>query len=183
MVDGAEAVLEGQDLTLQDLATSALRQGFTVVAISRSDGANAVLKSLGNACATAGLGVPMTFPPQPLRGCQVSCFLTPGPESNFTYPAELKAELAAASNALVPQNAPGDPEAAQAELAARAGLKLPTYVLFERTGRIALIRLLKVLDVLGLLDDFDQLGRKEDLAALTLDDITRPERKHGRQKL
>ena len=70
----------------------------------------------------------------------------------------------------------------QGELAARAGLKLPTYVLFERTGRIALIRLLKVLDVLGLLDDFDQLGRKEDLASLTLDDISRPERKHGRQK-
>ena len=61
VVDGAEAVLEGQDLALEDLATSALRQGFTVVAISRSDGANAVLKSLGNACATAGLGMPMTF--------------------------------------------------------------------------------------------------------------------------
>jgi len=71
----------------------------------------------------------------------------------------------------------------QAELAARAGLKLPTYVLFERTGRIALIRLLKVLDVLDLLDDFDQLGRKEDLTSLTLADITRPERKHGRRKI
>jgi transcriptional regulator with XRE-family HTH domain len=70
----------------------------------------------------------------------------------------------------------------QAELAARAGVKLPTYVLFERTGRIALIRLLKVLDALGLLDEFDQLGRKEDLATLTLDDITSPERKHGRRQ-
>jgi transcriptional regulator with XRE-family HTH domain len=67
----------------------------------------------------------------------------------------------------------------QAELAARAGLKLPTYVLFERTGRIALLRLLKVLDVLGLLDEFDQFARKENLAGLTLNDITRPERKRG----
>ena len=39
-----------------------------------------------------------------------------------------------------------------------------------------MIRLLKVLD------DFDQLGRKEDLASLTFDDITRPERKPGRKK-
>ncbi|MGD0093829.1 MAG: alkaline phosphatase family protein, partial [Planctomycetota bacterium] len=48
------------------------------------------------------LGVPMTFPPQALRGCQVSCFLTPGPESNFTYPPELKAELAAACGQYIP---------------------------------------------------------------------------------
>jgi transcriptional regulator with XRE-family HTH domain len=70
----------------------------------------------------------------------------------------------------------------QAELAVRSGLKLPTYVLFERTGRIALLRLLKVLDVLGLLDEFDQLARQENLAGLTLDDITRPERKRGRRR-
>jgi transcriptional regulator with XRE-family HTH domain len=68
----------------------------------------------------------------------------------------------------------------QAELAARAGLKAPTYVLFERTGRIALIRLLKLLEVLDLVGEFDRIGRTKDLAELTLDDVTRPERKRGR---
>jgi hypothetical protein len=65
-------------------------------------------------------------------------------------------------------------------LAARAGLKAPTYVLFERTGRIALIRLLKLLEVLDLVGEFDRIGRTKDLAELTLDDVTRPERKRGR---
>jgi Predicted transcription factor, homolog of eukaryotic MBF1 len=70
----------------------------------------------------------------------------------------------------------------QAELAERAGLKPATYVLFERTGRISLLRLLKVLEVLDLLDEFDRLGRGEDLAGLTLDEITRPERRRGRRR-
>ena len=69
----------------------------------------------------------------------------------------------------------------QAELAERAGLKPATYVLFERTGRIALIKMLKVLDVVGLLDEFDAIGRHEDLSTLTLADVTRPERKRGRR--
>jgi transcriptional regulator with XRE-family HTH domain len=71
---------------------------------------------------------------------------------------------------------------AQAELAARAGVKLPTYVVFERTGRIALLRLLKILDVLDLLSEFDRIGRGEDLAGLTLDDLTPPVRKRGRSQ-
>jgi transcriptional regulator with XRE-family HTH domain len=69
----------------------------------------------------------------------------------------------------------------QGELAARAGLKLPTYVLFERTGRIALLRLLKVLDILGLLAEFDRIGRAADLSGVSLDDLTRPQRKRGRR--
>jgi HTH-type transcriptional regulator/antitoxin HipB len=70
----------------------------------------------------------------------------------------------------------------QAELAERAGLKLPTYVVFERTGRISLLRLLKVLEVLDLLDDFDRVGRERDLSGLTLDDLEQPQRKRGRRK-
>jgi transcriptional regulator with XRE-family HTH domain len=70
----------------------------------------------------------------------------------------------------------------QAEMAERAGLKPPTYILFERTGQIALLRLLKVLEVLDLLDEFDRIGRGEDLAGLTLDEITRPERRRGRRR-
>jgi hypothetical protein len=66
VVDGSEAVLEGYDLALQDLATSALRQGYTVVAVSRTDGAKAVIESLRNACGTAGAGEPQTFEIPPL---------------------------------------------------------------------------------------------------------------------
>jgi predicted AlkP superfamily phosphohydrolase/phosphomutase len=48
------------------------------------------------------LGVPLTFPPKPLRGNQISCFLTPGPDSNFTYPPELKAEITKACGEYIP---------------------------------------------------------------------------------
>jgi predicted AlkP superfamily phosphohydrolase/phosphomutase len=39
------------------------------------------------------VGVPGTFPPRPLNGVLVSCFLTPSTESRFTYPPGLKAEV------------------------------------------------------------------------------------------
>jgi transcriptional regulator with XRE-family HTH domain len=71
----------------------------------------------------------------------------------------------------------------QTELAQRAGVKPATYILFERTGRIALVRLLKILDVIGLLDEFDAIGRHEDLSTLTLADVTRAQRKRGRRAL
>ena len=70
----------------------------------------------------------------------------------------------------------------QAELAKRAGVKTSTYILFERTGRIAVIRLLKILDVLDLANEFDNIGRKEDLTGMSLAQITRPERKRGMRK-
>lgn len=70
----------------------------------------------------------------------------------------------------------------QAELAERAGIKVPTYVQFERTGRTSLLRLLKVADVLGLLDEFDRIGRGEDLERATLAEITAPERRRGRRR-
>lgn len=67
----------------------------------------------------------------------------------------------------------------QAEIARRAGLKEPTYVLFERTGQISLLRLLKILDVLELSGDFEKIGAQEDLHGLTLDDIVKPQRQRG----
>lgn len=39
------------------------------------------------------LNVPITYPPEPLDGFLVSGMMTPGPEVDFTYPAELKGEL------------------------------------------------------------------------------------------
>lgn len=70
----------------------------------------------------------------------------------------------------------------QDDLANRAGIKTATYILFERTGRISLVRLLKILEVLDLLEEFDRIGRGQDLAGVSLDELTRPERKRGRRK-
>ncbi|HJN16596.1 MAG TPA: alkaline phosphatase family protein [Armatimonadota bacterium] len=42
---------------------------------------------------SAVIGVPMTFPPKPLKGWMVTSFLTPGMDSQLTYPAGLKQEL------------------------------------------------------------------------------------------
>jgi predicted AlkP superfamily phosphohydrolase/phosphomutase len=40
------------------------------------------------------LGVPQTYPPRPVNGISVGCFLTPSIENNYTYPAEIKDEIA-----------------------------------------------------------------------------------------
>ncbi|HWQ23611.1 MAG TPA: alkaline phosphatase family protein [Gaiellaceae bacterium] len=39
------------------------------------------------------LGVPGTYPPRPLKGVLVSCFLTPSLVSRYTYPAALREEI------------------------------------------------------------------------------------------
>jgi len=39
------------------------------------------------------MGVPLTYPPKPLNGAMVGCFLTPDKSATFTYPAELQARL------------------------------------------------------------------------------------------
>ncbi|KMQ32173.1 alkaline phosphatase family protein [Bacillus cereus] len=39
------------------------------------------------------MGVPLTYPPKPIDGHLVSCFMTPSKKSNYTYPPELKKEL------------------------------------------------------------------------------------------
>jgi predicted AlkP superfamily phosphohydrolase/phosphomutase len=39
------------------------------------------------------IGVPQTYPPSPINGLMVTCFLTPSIEKQFTYPAELRHEV------------------------------------------------------------------------------------------
>lgn len=39
------------------------------------------------------IGVPPTYPVRPVRGSLVSCFLTPGSQSQYTYPNHLRPEL------------------------------------------------------------------------------------------
>jgi predicted AlkP superfamily phosphohydrolase/phosphomutase len=39
------------------------------------------------------IGVPQTYPPKPLNGEMVTCFLTPSTDKQFTYPASFKEEV------------------------------------------------------------------------------------------
>jgi predicted AlkP superfamily phosphohydrolase/phosphomutase len=39
------------------------------------------------------VGVPGTYPPRPVNGALVSCFLTPGIRSEYTYPSELAGQI------------------------------------------------------------------------------------------
>jgi predicted AlkP superfamily phosphohydrolase/phosphomutase len=41
------------------------------------------------------IGVPGTYPPKPMEGALVGCFLTPSTNSDYTWPPELKAEIEA----------------------------------------------------------------------------------------
>ena len=68
----------------------------------------------------------------------------------------------------------------QTDMARRAGLKLPTYIVFERSGRISLLRFLKLLDVLDLMKAINEIGRITDQQAVRLADLMQ-ERKRGRR--
>jgi predicted AlkP superfamily phosphohydrolase/phosphomutase len=47
------------------------------------------------------LGVPQTYPPRPIVGDMVTCFLTPSTKAAYTYPDTLKAEVEAAADGYV----------------------------------------------------------------------------------
>ena len=68
----------------------------------------------------------------------------------------------------------------QNELARRAGLRPATYRLFEQTGQIALIRLLRVLSILDRLNDFDQVCAPSD-APRSLAELHVRKRQRGRR--
>ena len=70
----------------------------------------------------------------------------------------------------------------QAEIARRAGVKLPTYVLFERTGRVALVRFIAILDVLGLGAEVENVGKTAVPVGASLADLAKPLPKRGRAR-
>jgi len=43
------------------------------------------------------LGVPPSYPPRPLNGVHVGCFLTPSTQGNYTHPPEIRREIEAAA--------------------------------------------------------------------------------------
>jgi len=66
--------------------------GFATSDWVRADRLWDILGRAGRTCSV--LGVPGTFPVQPVNGEQVSCFLTPSDQSQWTWPPELKGEIA-----------------------------------------------------------------------------------------
>lgn len=64
------------------------------MATSLSVKADTVWDILGEKALTSVLiGVPQTYPPKPVRGYLITCFLTPGTNSDYTYPKELRKEI------------------------------------------------------------------------------------------
>jgi len=55
-----------------------------------------ILSRMGKRCCV--LNVPQTYPVKPINGAMVSSFLTPGNDSDYTYPRSLKAEIEAATD-------------------------------------------------------------------------------------
>lgn len=75
---------------------SAYDYGPLTVATSRAVQAPRLWDILSQAGRRVGvIGVPQTYPVTPVNGEMVGCFLTPSARSAFTYPAALKAEIAA----------------------------------------------------------------------------------------
>jgi transcriptional regulator with XRE-family HTH domain len=68
----------------------------------------------------------------------------------------------------------------QKELSERAGLKLDTYRVFERTGKISLERLIRLARVLDALDGFNRLFPQPE--AQSLDELEQRDRGKKRQR-
>jgi predicted AlkP superfamily phosphohydrolase/phosphomutase len=74
------------------------RTDYSYSGLAISDGRAVRKPRLWDLVTRAGLpsiviGVPGTYPPRPLNGVLVSCFLTPSHESQYTYPPLLKREI------------------------------------------------------------------------------------------
>lgn len=70
----------------------------------------------------------------------------------------------------------------QAEIARRAGVKLATFVAFERTGRVSLVRFIAIVDVLGLVSEVEHLGRTALPAGGSLADLAKPLPQRGKTR-
>jgi HTH-type transcriptional regulator / antitoxin HipB len=70
----------------------------------------------------------------------------------------------------------------QADAAARAGMPLPTYRLFERTGKISLQRLLALASAFGRLAEWDAIFAERSSDSLEQLVTVAPTRKRGRRR-
>ena len=117
VIDGAEAVLQGYDLILRAVATAALRQGFGVVAVSRSDGATAVTEALAEVSRNCGLGEPLNYAVPPLSGEEVDEVGRTFPQVSSLLGNERTARLLARPGLLDLVLQAGSPEALSGPLA------------------------------------------------------------------
>jgi predicted AlkP superfamily phosphohydrolase/phosphomutase len=64
------------------------------IATAQSINEPAIWDIIGNAGGQSVLvSVPPSYPPRPLAGNRIGCFITPGADKDYTYPKELKAEI------------------------------------------------------------------------------------------
>jgi len=68
----------------------------------------------------------------------------------------------------------------QKEVALRSGIPVNTYRFFERTGQVSLLRFIRLLDVFGAADEFDNLGKSGLSATASIDELMKPTRRRGR---
>ena len=59
---------------------------------------------------------------------------------------------------------------------------MATFVAFERTGRVSLVRFISILDVLGLSGDLEHLGRTALPAGGSLADLAKPLPQRGKTR-
>lgn len=74
------------------------RRGYDYGALGFANSRSITVPRIWDTLSRAGrssvvLGVPGTYPPTPLNGCMVSCFLAPSTDSEFTYPPHLRDEI------------------------------------------------------------------------------------------
>lgn len=81
-------------------------------------------------------GVPPSYPPPPVYGCAVSCFLTPNIKKNYTFPPELKEELEKEIEPYIPdlEMRQGDPKHIRDKLfqMLETNMKIIKYLIREK---------------------------------------------------
>ena len=68
----------------------------------------------------------------------------------------------------------------QQEVARRTGIPKATYRYFERTGNVSLERFIRLLEVLGIVSEIENLGKNALAPQVTMEEFMKPTRKRGR---
>lgn len=92
------SMVTGKDPGMLGLYGFRNRQDYSYHNLKLASSLSVKEKTIWDLASNAGkksivIGVPPSYPPQPIDGIMVSCFLTPGPGSRYTYPPEIKNEL------------------------------------------------------------------------------------------
>lgn len=74
------------------------RSGYDYSSLAFATARDITVPRLWDTLSAAGrrsvaLGIPGTYPPSPINGCMVSCFMAPSTSAGYTYPSQLRDEL------------------------------------------------------------------------------------------